>query len=107
MMPFAVLLPVAFVLIALLHWRGRRRGRAKVMEASPARPLVDRERLDRWVAAGESRLALEHLEWLTRHREEMAEWRGRVAAVRFARSSESELAALVNEGCERAGLGAP
>lgn len=106
-MPFAILLPCALAVIVLLHWRGRRRGRPKVAEAPPPKPLVDRERLNRWLDAGEPRLALEHLEWLTRRREDMAEWRGRVESVRFARSTDTELAALVNEGCERAGLEAP
>jgi hypothetical protein len=63
---------------------------------------VTRERLERWVTAGEARLALEHLEWQTREREDLAAWRARVAAVRFAASSESELAALVHEGCQGA-----
>ena len=103
-MPFATLLPFALVMIALLHWRWRRRGHPLVPAMLLSKSLVDRERLDRWLAAGESRLALEHLEWLTRTREDMAEWRGRVDAVRFARSTESELSALVTEGCQRAGL---
>ncbi len=103
-MPFAILLPLALVLIAVLHWRWRRRGHPKTAGAPVPRPLVDRARLDRWLDAGESRLALEHLEWLTRSREDMAEWRRRVDAVRFARCSESELADLVSEGCQHAGL---
>ena len=103
-MPFAILLPVALVVIALVHWRWRRRGSPMMTDAAASTPLVDCERLNRWLDAGESRLALEHLEWLTRSREDMAEWRGRVEAVRFARSTESELAALVTEGCQRAGL---
>jgi hypothetical protein len=103
-MPLAILLPFALVVIALLQWRWRRRGRPVMSAGLPTRPLVTRERLERWLAAGEARLALEHLEWQTREREDLAEWRGRVAAVRFAPSSESELAILVNEGCQRAGL---
>lgn len=106
-MPFAILLPFVLVVIALLHWRWRRRGRPVVPAVLRSTPLVHRDRLERWVAAGEARLALEHLEWHTRSREDLAEWRGRVAAVRFASCTESELAALVNEGCQRAGLEVP
>ncbi len=104
LMPFAVLLPLALALIVVGHWRWRRRGRAVAPVALPSRHLVGRDRLERWLEAGESRLALEHLEWLTRNRDDLSEWRGRVDAVRFAPSSEPELAVLVHEGCELAGL---
>jgi hypothetical protein len=107
MLPFAILLPIALAVIVILQWRWRRRGRPVPPVAVAARPLVDRQRLERWVEAGEARLALEHLAWLTRSREDLAEWRHRVESVRFAPSPEGELAALVHEGCALAGLEAP
>jgi hypothetical protein len=103
-LPFAVLLPIALVVLGVAHWRWGRRGPKPVVVPNSARLLVGRERLERWLAAGEARLALEHLESLTRDREDLTDWRTRVDAVRFAPSADADLVALVREGSERAGL---
>ncbi len=105
-LPFGVLLPLVLLSLALVHRLVRRRGKPVVDPVAAGQPLVGRERLERWLAAGEPRLALDHLEWLTRDRADLAEWRERVDAVRFAPGVDRELVTLVHEGCERAGLGA-
>jgi hypothetical protein len=105
-MPFAILLPVALGIIVLLQWRWRRRGKLSAPPVTDAAPLVTRERIERWLAADEPRLALDHLEWLTRNRAELDDWRKRVDAIRYAPTGSAELAQLAREGCERAGFGA-
>lgn len=104
LLPFAVLLPLTLLGLALMHRLVRRRGKAVVAPVPSSAPLVGLERLNRWLAAGEPRLALDHLEWLTREQTELADWRERVDAVRFAPGVDAELTGLVREGCARAGL---
>jgi hypothetical protein len=103
-LPFLVLVPLVLIVLGVVHWRWRRRGQPAPIAKAATAVLVDRSRLDRWLAAGEAGLALEHLEGLTRDQPALDEWRNRVDAVRFAPCSEEELVALVHEGCERAGI---
>jgi hypothetical protein len=64
-------------------------------------PALTDARLGVWLAAGESRLALDHLDAMVRSREDFAEWRHRVAAVRFAPTGDSQTVALVEEAWAR------
>jgi hypothetical protein len=97
-LPFAVLLPLALVAVAVLQWWWRRRGpRPADPVATSNVPLTD-ARLAGWVAAGESRVALEHLDAVLRDRPECADWHGRVSAVRFADGHDLLIDELVREG---------
>jgi hypothetical protein len=96
--PFLLLLGLLAGAIALARWWLRRRGPEPVPPSVlPAAPL-DAEKLERWLAAGEAHLALRHVEALLRDRPELAEWRARAAAARYAAGGDAELAALVREG---------
>jgi hypothetical protein len=101
-LPFAVLLPLALLAIGALHWWWRRRGPPRPAAVSPTAPALDAARLERWLAAGEPRLALEHLAWSTRGRPELDDWRARAEAERFAAGDDAGLDALVREGWARA-----
>ena len=98
-LPFVVLLPLTLALVGGLQWRWRRRGPAPVETPSAAAnaTLTD-ARIAAWVAAGESRLALEHLAASLRDRPEVADWRARVADARFADGNEAAINELVREG---------
>lgn len=96
--PFLLLLGLLAVATAFGRWWLRRRGPEPVLPAVlPAAPL-DAEQLERWLAAGEAQLALRHVEARLRDRPELAEWRARSAAARYAAGGDAELAALVREG---------
>jgi hypothetical protein len=101
-LPFAVLLPAAIAGVVLLQWWWRRLGAPPtVMTAALApAPLTD-TRVSAWVAAGEARLALDHIEWLIRDRADFADWRQRAAEVRFAPGGDATVAALVAEAWSR------
>jgi hypothetical protein len=98
-LPFVVLLPLALLLVGVLQWRWRRRGPgvAAAIQGERRVPL-SAARVMAWVDAGEPRLALEHLEAELRSQPELAEWRDRVAAVRFAQGNDAVVAELVREG---------
>ncbi len=101
-LPFAVLLPVALLLVVALHWQWRRRG--PKLAPSAARPLplpLNDVRINAWVAAGEARLALEHLALAAQDRADLADWQERVARARFAPVTDAAMAALVLEAWER------
>jgi hypothetical protein len=78
-LPFAVLLPLVVV--------------------------VTDARIAAWLAAGESRLALEHLDAALRAGPEFADWRRRAAEVRFAQGNDAAIAQLVGEGARLAAGG--
>lgn len=100
-LPFLVLLGVLAILVALAWWWRRRRGPERVLPRPPQVAPVDRERMARWLDAGEAQLALTHVEALLRDRPDLDDWRQRAAAARFARGADAELAALVHEGWEQ------
>lgn len=104
-LPFVVLVPLTLALVGALHWWWRRRGptRADTPTASTNATLTD-ARIAAWVAGGESRLALEHLEAMLRDRPEFAEWRARVADVRFAQGNDAIINELVREGSRLAAV---
>lgn len=107
-LPFAVLLPLAIALVVLLQWRWRRRGPAPtVVVGAPPVPPFTEARIAAWTAAGESRLALEHLDAALRDRADCAEWRAKVATVRFADGNEALVDELVREGSRLASSDAP
>jgi hypothetical protein len=101
--PFGVLLPIALALVVLLQWRWRRRG-PPAMEWPAAAPttigLTD-ARVGAWLAAGEARLVLEHLDALARERADLDDWRARVAIARFGPGNDAAAAALVAEAWPR------
>jgi hypothetical protein len=99
LLPFVVLLPLALALVAVLRWRWRRRGPPPVagLHVSATVPLTE-ARVIAWVNAGEPRLALEHLDAALRDRPESADWRGRVATIRFAQGNDAAVGELVREG---------
>ena len=66
--------------------------------AAPTVPPVDAARLAGWIAAGESRLAVLHLEAALRDRPEAAEWCAAVATLRYAPEADGELHALAASG---------
>lgn len=103
LLPFGVLLPLALALVLLLQWRWRRRGPpvTAVPAASPAVATLTDARVAAWLAAGEARLVLEHLDALARHRPDFDDWRARVAAVRFGPGDDAVAAALVAEAWPR------
>jgi hypothetical protein len=101
-LPFAVLLPLAALLVLLLQWRWRRLGPSPRASATAPAPIpLTAKRITAWLAAGEARLALDHLEWQTRGRADFESWRERAAAVRFAPGDETAVMALVDEACAR------
>jgi hypothetical protein len=101
-LPFAVLLPAAIIGVAMLQWWWRRLGPppAAIASAPNSAPLTD-ARVSAWVAAGEARLALDHIDWMVRDRAEFADWRQRAAEVRFAPGGDATVAALVAEAWSR------
>jgi hypothetical protein len=96
------------VISALLWWSWRRRGPTPPAEyETAAPPALTEARIDAWIDAGESRLALEHLSWLVRDRADFADWRARADTVRFAPGGDVAVAALVREGWAQLGDRAP
>ncbi len=98
-LPFAVfLLPIMLLLVAAALW-WRRRGPI----APPAPPVaVDRAariaQVRDWLERGEAALAVDHLAALLPTDGAAADWRERVAAVRFERGAEAALARLGRDG---------
>lgn len=101
-LPFIVLLPLALLLIVAVQWRWRRLGPALVPgSVRPVSSSLSDARLQAWIAAGESRLALDHIAARVRELPEFADWRERVAAVRFAAGDDSAATDLVREAWTR------
>ncbi len=95
-------LAVAAVLLALIAvmgwWLWRRRGPLPSPAPAPVAPPADADQLRGWIAAGETRLAVQHLEPLLASQPNAEAWRARVSAVRFAPAVEDDLQELANEG---------
>lgn len=98
LLPWAITMPSVLLLGLFLWWLRRRRGPPMAPPPPPATPPLDVERLARWIAAGESRLAVLHLEAALRDRPEAAEWCSAVAAVRYAPEADADLHALARSG---------
>jgi hypothetical protein len=101
-LPFAFLLPAALLISVMLQWQWRRRGPAMAPPAARPLPLpLNDVRINAWIAAGEARLALEHLAHAARDRADLADWQQRVAEARFAPVDDATMVALVREAWER------
>jgi hypothetical protein len=101
-LPFAVLLPAAILGVVLLQWWWRRLGPAPAaVVPGPTPAALTDDRVSAWLAAGEARLALDHIDWMVRDSDEFAEWRGRAAAVRFGPGADTMVGALVQEAWSR------
>jgi hypothetical protein len=97
--PFLVLLlPVVLVLAAAaLWWRRRGKGPATTPIPSDQGSSV-RSRLERWQAAGESALVIDHLLGALPVDAATNTWRARVEAIRFDPAARAQLDELVTEG---------
>ena len=101
-LPFVVLMPLILFAIVALHWRWRRRGpRSAQLSPAPEAIVLTEARLHAWIAAGESRLALDHIDAMVRDRPEFVGWRERVLRARFAAGDESVGAMLALEAWAR------
>lgn len=98
LIPWAVAAALLLVVTATAIWHWRRRGPMPTVLPPRASPPLDVDRLAAWIAAGEARLAVQHLEVALRGCTDAAEWVERAAALRFAPEAGAELAALADEG---------
>lgn len=98
LLPWAVAGVLLLLVTAAAIWHWRRRGPMPAVLSPHASPSADADRLAAWIAAGEARLVVQHLEVALRGRQKSAEWIERAAAVRFAPEAGAELAALADEG---------
>jgi hypothetical protein len=90
---------IMLVLVALVGWwHWRRRGPTPDPVAAPVAPPTDLARLRRWVALGEIRLVVQHLEPLLATHPDAGRWQEQVAAIRFAPTEGERLHALAEEG---------
>lgn len=105
-LPWAIAVPILLLVGLLGWWQRRRRGPKAPAFAPPVSPPVDAARLAAWIVAGESRLAVLHLEAALRDRPEAAAWCAEVAALRYAPESDGDLHALAASGLALLG-GAP
>ncbi|MGH7583632.1 MAG: hypothetical protein ACREL5_10445 [Gemmatimonadales bacterium] len=97
LVPFAFWIPLVLFAVAMLQWLWRRRGPPMPPPARLVPLPFTSARLEAWLAAGEPRLALEHLEHRLRERPDCEDWRRRAEAVRFAAGNDDEIAGLVHE----------
>ncbi len=97
-LPWAIAIPLLLVVSLLAWWQRRRRRPAALVNVVPVPPSVDAARLAGWIAAGESRLAVLHLESVLRDRPEAADWCGAVASVRYAPEADDALHELARTG---------
>lgn len=98
LLPWAIALPLLLVVGVAGWWQRRRRGPAAPARLVAAAAPIDAPRLAAWIAAGECRLAVLHLESLLRGREDAAAWCDAVAALRYAPEAEGEFRALAEAG---------
>lgn len=98
LLPWVVAAVVLLVLSTAAIWHWRRRGPAPAVLPPRGPHPVDPDRLAAWIAAGEARLAVQHLEVALRGRAAASDWVARADAVRFAPEAGAELAALADEG---------
>lgn len=98
LIPWAVAAAVLILVTAAAVWHWRRRGPVPAVRPPRPSPGPDHARLVTWIAAGETRLVVQHLEHALRGRDDAADWVERAAAVRFAPEATAELAALADEG---------
>jgi hypothetical protein len=98
LIPWAVAGVVLLVVAAAAIWHWRRRGPVPAVSPLREAPRLETDRVAAWIAAGEARLAVQHLEAALRDRAAAAAWVERASAVRFAPESGPELAALAEEG---------
>lgn len=98
--PFLVLLPPVLIAVAIAAWRWRRRGNAVPAVPVAVTPQPPRERLQRWVDAGELDLAIDHLAAILPANDEADDWRSRVNEVRFDPGAEQQRAELLREGLD-------
>lgn len=105
LLPWAICLLLLLGVTALAWWRWRRRGPLPAALPAPTVPPFDHARVAAWVANGEARLALLHLEVALQDAPAAAAWSLRVAEVRYAPAAAEELAALSREGLRLVGDG--
>jgi|CXWL01.1.fsa_nt_gi hypothetical protein len=98
LLPWAIAVPLVLVVALASWWHRRRRGPAAPAAPQVVPPPVDAARLAAWIAAGESRLAVLHLDAALRDRPEAAEWCAAVAALRYAPETDADLHALAESG---------
>src|SRR5690606_23610088 len=93
-------LPLVLAL-AIATWAWRRR-RKPLPVAAPARSrAASHDRLERWIAAGEVSLALDHLLSTLPDDASTREWREAVEVVRFDPAARERLLQLVRQGMSR------
>lgn len=97
-LPWAIAGSLLLVVALVAWWQRRRRGPKAPAAVTPPPVAVDAERLTAWIASGESRLAVLHLEAALRDRPEAASWCAEVAAMRYAPESDAELHTLAASG---------
>lgn len=97
-LPWGVAAGVLVVAVALLWWQWSRRGPIPPRRPAPERPALDRERVARWIAAGESHLAVMHLDAALQDSARAAAWHERVESLRFAPAEAHDLDSLAREG---------
>ena len=107
LLPWAIAIPLLLLVGLVAWWQRRRRGPRAAPLTPAAPPPVDAARLAAWIAAGESRLAVLHLEAALRDRPEAAAWCAEVAALRYAPESDRELHALAASGLALLGRATP
>jgi hypothetical protein len=97
--PFLVILVPLLLIITIASWWWRRRGTLTPEQVRPAGTVREHsERMERWVAAGETSLAIDHLLTLLPDDDESAAWRAEVRAIRYDPAQAARLAELVQVG---------
>jgi len=97
--PFLVILVPLLVVIAIASWWWRRRGKARPEQARGTHAAdTHSERIERWIGAGETSLAIDHLLTLLPDDDDSAAWREEVRTIRYDPARASRLTELVREG---------
>lgn len=100
LLPVIVLLPIALVVVAALHWQRRRRGPVPPPAEAITTPPTEATRLMAWLDAGEVQIVADHLESALADVGDAAAWREKLEAVRFAPADEAGLDALCRDGLD-------